>query len=180
MGIIHRKYTREILQEAVDHATSIAGVLRYLGLNQAGGTHAHISRTIKYFRIDTSHFNRGPQPNGAAKRRYTADQILVRKPIGSRREKPTMLHRALLERGRPYRCALCGNSGVWLDQPLRLEIDHIDGDYHNNEDWNLRFLCANCHSQTDNFAGRSRGKFVNVQGQLALFGTVGPPPSLEA
>lgn len=180
MGVVHRKYTREILQDAVNQATSVAGVLRYLGLNQTGGSHAHISRTIKSFDIDTSHFNRGPHRNGAAKRRLTADQILVRRPIGSRREKAYMLQRALTDLGRPYQCALCGNDGTWLGRPLRLEIDHIDGDYHNNEAWNLRFLCSNCHSQTDTFAGRSRGKFVNAQGQLALFGTVGPPASSEA
>lgn len=180
MGGHRRKYTRELLQDAVDHATSVAGVLRYLGLNQAGGTHAHISRTIKSFGLDTSHFNQGPHPNGAAKVRYRPDQILVRRPFGARRERPAMLHRALVESGRAYRCALCGNRGLWMDRPLRLEIDHIDGDYHNNEEWNLRFLCPNCHTQTDTFAGRSRGKFVDEGGQLALFGGLRPPPGTEA
>jgi hypothetical protein len=44
--------------------------------------------------------------------------------------------------------------------PLTLEVDHIDGDYRNNLISNLRFLCPNCHRQTPNFAGRSRGKFT--------------------
>ena len=43
--------------------------------------------------------------------------------------------------------------------PLTLEVDHIDGDYRHNLLGNLRFLCPNCHRQTPEFAGRSRGKF---------------------
>lgn len=52
--------------------------------------------------------------------------------------------------------------------PLTLEVDHIDGDFLNNILTNLRFLCPNCHRQTPNFAGRSRGTFTsqgaNIQG----------------
>ena len=54
----NEKYTRELLAEAAANSISIAGVLRYLGIPLAGGTHAHISRKIKQFGIDTSHFGR--------------------------------------------------------------------------------------------------------------------------
>lgn len=157
MAGVWRKYTEEMLLDAVAHSTSVAGVLRYLGLPQAGGTHAHISRTIKRFGIDTSHFIR--YQNGSYRRRLRADEILVRVPYGSKRTKPPLLRRALHEIGRPYCCAICGNSGEWLGRSLRLEIDHIDGDYHNNIATNLRYLCPNCHTQTDNYSGRSRGKY---------------------
>ena len=65
------------------------------------------------------------------------------------------LRRALIESGRPYRCEWCGNEGIWVTRmgvhtgkgcALVLEVDHIDGDWHNNEEDNLRFLCPNCHS----------------------------------
>lgn len=167
---VRRKYTEELLTELVATSSSVSEVLRRLGLSEAGGTHAHMSRMIKKFGLDTSHFVR--HQNGAAKVRLRADQILVRLIPGSPRRKPHQLHRALLETGRDYRCALCGCDGTWLGRPLRLEIDHIDGDYHDNEAWNLRFLCPNCHTQTDTFSGRSRNKYVNADGQLALFGTV--------
>ena len=49
-----------------------------------------------------------------------------------------------------------------MGQQLQLVIDHIDGDYHNNEASNLRFLCPNCHAQTESFAGRSKNKYAHV------------------
>jgi hypothetical protein len=155
-----RKYSKELLEEAVSNSTSVMGVLRFLDLIQAGGTHAHISRMIRRFEIDTSHFVR--YQNGAHRLRLLPEQILVRRPTGSRRTKPHLLRRALLETGRDLRCALCGNDGQWMGRPLTLAVDHVDGDFSNNEPGNVRFLCPNCHSQTENFAGRSRNKYALV------------------
>jgi hypothetical protein len=160
MGTPWRKYTEEMLSEAVEHSTSVMGVLRYLGLPQAGGTHAHISRMIKKFEIDTSHFVR--YQNGAHRVRLKPVQILVRIPRGANRTKPHMLRRALVEIGRPYCCEICGNHGTWMGVPLSLDIDHIDDDFHNNLARNLRYLCPNCHAQTPNFAGRSKNKYAHV------------------
>ena len=169
-----RKYTEELLNDAVQHSTSVAGVLRYLGIGQAGGTHAHISRMIKRFGIDTSHFVRFR--NGSHHRRLTPADIWVRIPFGSKRTKPYLLRRAMIESGIEHACQLCGNAGAWRDQPLTLDVDHIDGDYHNTLPENVRFLCPNCHSQTPNFAGRSRGKWATV-GDLGVAGRSRPAPT---
>jgi len=48
---------------------------------------------------------------------------------------------------------------VWNDQPIPLELDHIDGDKTNNELNNLRMLCPNCHAQTDHYRGRNMRKY---------------------
>lgn len=153
------KYTREILEPLVAEATSVAGVLRLLGLRQNGGTHAHISRAIRNFELDTSHFIR--YQNGSRRTRLTSERILVRRPPGSLRVKRALLLRALNESGIPYACTWCGLDGTWRGAPLTLEIDHIDGDFQNNCIKNLRYLCPNCHRQTDNFAGRSSGRYDN-------------------
>jgi hypothetical protein len=46
---------------------------------------------------------------------------------------------------------------------LTLHVDHVNGDYCDNAEENLRFMCPNCHSQTENFAGRSRGRYAEVR-----------------
>jgi 5-methylcytosine-specific restriction endonuclease McrA len=53
------------------------------------------------------------------------------------------------------RCAECGIT-TWRGKPLSLELDHINGDKHDNRLENLRLLCPNCHSQTVTYAGRNK------------------------
>ncbi len=56
------------------------------------------------------------------------------------------------------RCERCGLA-EWRGRPLTVALHHINGDRHDNRLENLQLLCRNCHSQTDNFAGRNgRGR----------------------
>ena len=56
------------------------------------------------------------------------------------------------------KCCLCD----WAEVNQRtgqvpLVADHIDGDWHNNIEGNLRLLCPNCDSLTLTYAGLNRG-----------------------
>jgi len=44
----------------------------------------------------------------------------------------------------------------WKNKHLVLELDHINGKRTDNRKENLRWLCPNCHSQTDTFRGRNK------------------------
>lgn len=55
-----------------------------------------------------------------------------------------------------YKCCICGNNGVWNDKSLSLQIDHVNGIHSDNRIQNLRFLCPNCHSQTQTYAGKGQ------------------------
>lgn len=53
-----------------------------------------------------------------------------------------------------YKCSVCGwgETNPYTGK-IPLEIDHIDGDYKNNREDNLRVLCPNCHSLTPTYKG---------------------------
>jgi hypothetical protein len=53
-----------------------------------------------------------------------------------------------------YKCAIC-KIDSWNDAYISLHLDHIDGNNSNHDLQNLRFLCPNCHSQTDTYAGKN-------------------------
>lgn len=57
-----------------------------------------------------------------------------------------------------YKCDICHNEGTHLGRPLSLQLDHINGISNDNRLENLRWLCPNCHTQTDNYAGKGRRK----------------------
>jgi predicted RNA-binding Zn-ribbon protein involved in translation (DUF1610 family) len=145
-----RRYSAELLSEAAQASTSFAGVLRYLGLRQAGGTQSHIARRIRQLGIDTSHFTGQAYWKGRpGPRRRGTPEILVVRPEGSQREKSPALRRALIEAGRRYVCEHCGLDPAEI--PLTLHVDHINGDWLDNRAENLRFLCPNCHAQTPTY-----------------------------
>lgn len=56
-----------------------------------------------------------------------------------------------------YKCQIpeCGNLGQHAGKPLRLQIDHINGDSRDHRLVNLRYLCPNCHAQTETFTGKN-------------------------
>lgn len=56
-----------------------------------------------------------------------------------------------------YKCSCCSII-EWNNKAIVLEIDHIDGNSENNRPENLRFICPNCHSQTDTYKGKNVGK----------------------
>ncbi|MDQ0991142.1 HNH endonuclease signature motif containing protein [Streptomyces sp. V3I7] len=154
------KWTREILQSAVSASRNMCEVLRHLEIEAVGGYHTHISRRIKAFGIDTSHFTPAVRTENMRhnQRRRTADEILVEDTSAHpRRTSSSRLKRAMRELGVEERCALCGIEPVWLGEPLPLEVDHIDGSWRNNRLENLRLLCPNCHSTTDSYRGRGKG-----------------------
>jgi 5-methylcytosine-specific restriction endonuclease McrA len=146
------KYTKELLTTIVKESLSVASVIRKLGLRQSGGTQSHISRKIKAYRIDISHFtgschNRGKISN----KRKTAEDILIKREYGTR-TKSILLRRSLVEIGIKYECSVCGINN-WNDKQISLQVNHKNRDWLDDRKENLEFLCPNCHSQTEGWCG---------------------------
>lgn len=145
------RHTSHRLHEVVRASSSVAEVVRRLGLKPVGGNEAHIGRRIVALGIDTSHF-RVPRPGRSMK-----TDILVYRAPECGRVPGVRLRRELLARGVAHLCAMCGNHGEWNGKPLRLEVDHVSGEWWDNRIGNLRLLCPNCHAVTDTYHGKKRG-----------------------
>lgn len=53
----------------------------------------------------------------------------------------------------------CSNCKLvdWMNKPITLWVDHIDGNASNNDSTNLRLICPNCDSQNDTFGSKNKG-----------------------
>jgi hypothetical protein len=151
---VEGKYTKDKLENAVKKSTSYSGVLNNLGILVAGNIYYHIKSKIKKYGINTSHFCK--QSFFGNKNKLTANEILTNNK--KRRENSKRLTRALKEMGVEYKCEECGLEGVWKNKKLVLPVDHRNGDWSDCRFENVRFLCPNCHSQTETFCGRGRKK----------------------
>ena len=141
------------LRRAVAESKSIASVLRSLGLKVGGANYRSINRHVAKLGLDTAHWT------GQGHRKGSNIPVCQPRPLaevlvkGSIANSNSLRRRLLRERVLEPVCGTCGLS-KWLDRPIPLELDHIDGDSENNELSNLRLLCPNCHAFTPTYRGR--------------------------
>lgn len=181
------RYTKEFLEPFVSSSFSVAEVLRKIGLKRFnGGTHAHLTRRLKQFGLDMTHFRgQGANCGGSHKGGYEKlpwQRILVENRR-DRKEKVSRLRNAMIAAGIPHICRTCGMGPIWNGQKLVLQISHGNGNPFDNRKDNLSFECPNCHSQTDDFGGRGAGKnnlLVAKSANAAALNPAGKPCEFDS
>lgn len=139
-------------KEIVKASNTVTEVLKKCGYAQrSGGAFQFVRNRIDKLGLDISHFRQPPTPRCNKKVHYS--DRLVNDQSKAHRVASDVLRRSFLEfcddAGKEYKCELCDIEDEWMGKPLKLHLDHKDGDYRNNEPANLRWLCPNCHGQQE-------------------------------
>lgn len=150
----------EELNLIIQSSKSKVEVLRKLGVANpfGGGWYRDINRYIINNNIDISHFtgsvhNKGK--TGYLNPFIPNDRIFV---INSNYEK--IANRVRKHKLLEYKCSECFLT-TWQNKSIVLHLDHINGNSTDNRLENLRWLCPNCHSQTDTYCrGHKRKKEI--------------------
>jgi Zn finger protein HypA/HybF involved in hydrogenase expression len=148
----------EELQELFDKCRSVTEILKILGFKPYNGNHRTLNERVRIENIDLTKFEENKKnwkTNHLKSMRSNAksfDEIFCE---NSKYTSFQQIKKKLIELNiKDYKCQECGNNGIHNNRQLNLQLDHINGVSNDNRIDNLRFLCPNCHSQTDTFAGR--------------------------
>ncbi|MDP2934120.1 MAG: HNH endonuclease signature motif containing protein [bacterium] len=153
-----RTWTINQLKEAVRTSLSYRQVLSKLNLRPTGGNYDQLKKYIKEENFDIEHFtgqvwNKGRQ--GYFQPHISIEKILVKNST----YQSFKLKKRLFGLGIKLKaCEECGWCQIRHDGSLPLELDHINGDRHDNRLENLRILCPNCHSLKPTHRGKNRSK----------------------
>lgn len=86
-------------------------------------------------------------------------------------DKPLPEKRRIVLKEQNHKCLICGITH-WMGEKLTLHLDHIDGNRKNWSRENLRFVCPNCHSQTNTYCkGTGKKNITNEKLKQLLLET---------
>lgn len=146
---------REEVERVLRECRSIRQACEKLGLKLSGSAYGAFQTFVLESGIDISHFpGKGWLSGQSHPCKFAASDILVFGKLQSR----MLIKRSLEERGRKYECEICKQGPLYMGKELVLPIDHIDGNAKNNLENNLRFLCPNCHTQTETWGFKNSRK----------------------
>lgn len=145
-----RKWNDQDLIKAVANSFCISDVLKELKINHRGQNGPTIKKHIEKLSLTTSHWRDQVITKVRTGHEIPIEDVFVINSTFTRSHlKDKIIKHQLLD----YQCIECGMLDTWNNKPITLQLDHINGINTDHRLVNLRFLCPNCHSQTNNFAG---------------------------
>lgn len=161
-----KTWTDEQLIAAVASNTTLAGVLRALGLSTSPGHYRSLHHHIQRLGLSTKHHT--GQAHGTSRPGRPLTELLVKGSHVHSYFKKRLIREGLIQE----ECSLCGLPPTWQNKPLVLQLDHINGDPYDNRLENLRLLCPNCHTQTPTFTKSGRGRYTPKKSKVCACGVV--------
>ena len=124
-----------------------------LGMSIQRSGYRKVRKRVSALGLDTSHWDKRHLQTSRPPR--SLSEVMVENSTYT----TSNLKRRILKEGLlDERCSVCGMEALWNGKPLVLVLDHINGISNDHRMENLRFLCPNCNSQTETFAGRKLKK----------------------
>ena len=152
----NRSWTDEQLIAAVKGNYSFRAVIKELGLVPAGGNYVQVQDYVLKLQLSTEHFTGSRWNTGktyhTSTRPELADLLIENSKIQSYKLKIRLYEAGL----KHSKCEQCGWAKMSTDGRIPLELDHINGNRHDNRLENLRILCPNCHSLQPTHRGRNK------------------------
>lgn len=147
------KVRDEDIIAAVKTSACWSDVVRELGLKAQGGNISSIKSRATRLRLCIDHFDvkstfHRNRLVRTAKDVFIEHSSTPRPSLRSYVDKFGVLGEEI--------CSECKCATTYNHKPIRLQVDHINGISDDNRVENLRWLCPNCHSQTDTFGSRNR------------------------
>ena len=146
--------------QLVKSSETYSEVLKYFKIQYKGGNCQTLKERIKEEGIDDSHILNRPQNQNAASlaripthKLFTSDSQYKRSTV-----KRSIIRNSIIDH---TICSICHMKNIWQGKELKLVLDHINGISNDHRIENMRFLCSNCNSQTDTFAGK-KNKIIRI------------------
>ncbi len=146
--------SKEELQKLFDTLPSYRQIMLTMGYSNTAGHSGVLLQERAKKEIDLTIFNSGVHRKSILEMKKMDFNEMFKE--NSKVHYGVVKRRVLRDKLIPYCCTVCSNPGFWNGKKLSLQLDHINGNNTDHRLENLRFLCANCHSQTENFAGRNK------------------------
>ena len=157
-----RSWSEIQLKNAVKNSKSYRNVIRTLGLSPTGGNYDQVKKYIKEYSLSTKHFTGMLWSKG---QKLPFRPVIDLKDIlkeNSDYQSFKLKKRLFLVKLKEPKCEICGWAQISVDGRLPLELDHMNGNRHDNRLENLRILCPNCHSLQTTHRGRNTNRYGPV------------------
>jgi len=155
-----KSISKEELQEIINSNNSYVDILKVFGMDgYNGGGYKTLKKRIsdENLSIDLLKRNRKKflSDKGLSQ---PIDNSIIFKENSEYTNRTNIKTKLIRDFNFAYECVDCGIGEYYNSKPISLQLDHINGISNDNRIDNLRFLCPNCHSQTETYAGKQKKK----------------------